>query len=160
MSLRVLSGIGAQGVIVLRAVLYLPFPGSISSQQGLKCSVDIHSGQLGKVFSSSVDQRFLSVVPATQTRVEGMILPFWPQVLALVTTAHEALDEYAYLGWDLAITSNGPVVLEANGNFATDSLQKPGARPLIDDDFLAVFNHWARRQNVGRPDAPITQKLH
>ena len=49
---------------------------------------------------------------------------------------------------------SGPVILEANGNFACSSLQKPGPEPLIDEKFLAVFEYWRER---GRVDASMRE---
>jgi len=69
-------------------------------------------------------------------------------VLTVVEKAHNALPEYAFLGWDVAICPDGPVMLEANGNFAVSSLQKPGSSPLIDEKFLAVFDYWRERSRT------------
>jgi len=149
-SLRVLSGFGSQGIVPLRAVLYLPYRKSISSQNGLKATVDLRDGRLGRLFHSSADQRFTPRLPETGTLIEGTRLPCWPEVLSIVESAHNALSDYAFLGWDVAICPGGPVILEANGNFACSSLQKPGARPLIDEKFLAIFDYWRKRERVNR----------
>ncbi|TVQ29091.1 MAG: hypothetical protein EA370_15785 [Wenzhouxiangella sp.] len=70
-------------------------------------------------------------------------MPFWSVILDHVRSAHLALPGYMVLGWDVAVTPEGPLILEANGNFGTVGSQKPGARPLIDDEFLKVFATWA-----------------
>src|SRR6056297_2990138 len=58
--------------------------------------------------------------------------------------------DYAFLGWDVAICGNGPVMLEANGNFGASGLQKSGPNPLIDEKFLAVFDYWRNKSKANR----------
>ena len=41
-------------------------------------------------------------------------VPFWGAAKRLTIEAHAALDGYAFLGWDVAFTPAGPVLLEVN----------------------------------------------
>jgi len=149
-SLRLLSGFGPGEVMPIRAVLSLPYRDSINSQDGFKAAVDVIDGRLGRIFHISADQRFFPRLPGTDVLIEGAYLPCWPEVLYLVERAHNVLPDYAFLGWDVAICGNGPVMLEANGNFGASGLQKSGPRPLIDEKFLEVFEYWRERRKANR----------
>ena len=148
-SIRILTGLRKTEVTILRAVLSLPLAESITSQRGFKAAIDAQTGRLGQVFlSKGIDQQFSSSLGPKGPAVEGRQLPFWPAILDQVRRAHLALLGYMVLGWDVAVTPDGPVFLEANGNFDTVGLQKPGPRPLIDSAFLAVFSSWSKASSM------------
>ena len=47
--------------------------------------------------------------------VEGVTLPFWPELQALCLDMHRTLTRRTLIGWDVAVTADGPVMVEANG---------------------------------------------
>lgn len=55
--------------------------------------------------------------PNTGVIFEGYQLPFWEETKKLVTKAHEQLKDIKSIGWDIAITPSGPVLLEGNDNW-------------------------------------------
>lgn len=55
--------------------------------------------------------------PDTGTVFEGFQLPFWPEVRELVKRVHEQLPDIKSIGWDVAITPDGPVLIEGNDNW-------------------------------------------
>lgn len=54
--------------------------------------------------------------PVTGTPIVGFTVPLFDQVLALTEQLARRTPEAPYVGWDLAITPNGPVVIEGNHN--------------------------------------------
>ena len=145
---RVVSGLGRDDVFVIRSVMCFPLPGHIISQHGMTAAIDGSTGRLGKLFRSSPDQQMHARNPANGVQVENVLLPFWDEALIAVKRAHRVLDSYAFLGWDVAVCPEGPVILEANGNYGTGAMQKPGSRPLIDGQFLQVFEYWEERRRA------------
>ncbi len=69
--------------------------------------------EIGKIF----------VHPATGVRIEGMVVPFWEEVRLLMARAQESLPQLPSLGWDVAVTDDGPLIIEANSNYSGDLLQ-------------------------------------
>lgn len=52
--------------------------------------------------------------PKTKVHFEAIALPFWPQLIDLVSSAALTLEPLKCLGWDVAIGPDGPVIVEAN----------------------------------------------
>lgn len=67
--------------------------------------------------------------PATQVKFEGYQLPLWSQVLDLVRRAGRTLPTIRYVGWDVAVTPSGPVLVEGNQLPGNQLFCLPGQNP-------------------------------
>lgn len=79
--------------------------------------IDVPDGRLGQVQTARADGCGLELSPldpATGERIEGRLLPPWTDACALVTDAARHLLPIRTIGWDVAVTARGPVVIEAN----------------------------------------------
>jgi hypothetical protein len=74
--------------------------------------------------------RWHDVHPVTGGRITGRIVPYWPEVIALVREAHAKLGDRVVIGWDVAVLEDGPVIVEANGLPDQDILQRIHKAPL------------------------------
>lgn len=61
--------------------------------------------------------------PATGVIFDGWVLPFWQEVKALVLAGHMALPDIPSIGWDVALTPDGPILLEGNDNWELCGIQ-------------------------------------
>lgn len=52
--------------------------------------------------------------PLTCVPVRGFKVPMWAEVLKLVKKAGVVIPQVGLVGWDVAITENGPVIIEGN----------------------------------------------
>ena len=59
----------------------------------------------------------------TKKIYENTEIPFWNEVKDLVTKAHKFISEIPTIGWDVAITPNGPILLEGNDNWEISGAQ-------------------------------------
>ncbi|MEM8826001.1 MAG: sugar-transfer associated ATP-grasp domain-containing protein [Pseudomonadota bacterium] len=74
--------------------------------------------------------------PVTGAAIAGRCLPDWDAARALVEDAHvEAFGEYRLIGWDVALTPDGPVLLEGNGKPGVLMPQRSGRRGLGDQRY-------------------------
>ncbi len=64
--------------------------------------------------------------PVTGTTIKGVQVPFYDQVVEMVTEASTRLPTVPYVGWDIAITPDGPSLIEANHNSSVFQM-KPSA---------------------------------
>lgn len=56
--------------------------------------------------------------PRTGLPLDGFEVPHWSAAVELARRAHaDAFREFRALGWDVAVTADGPVLLEANAWF-------------------------------------------
>jgi hypothetical protein len=84
---------------------------------GLLCPVELDTGGLGPGIGRSGPRsplRRFQRHPAGGAPIEGVQIPHWEKVVALVRVGAERFPELPALGWDVAILESGPVVLEAN----------------------------------------------
>ena len=67
------------------------------------------------------DNNLLSEHPVTHIPFRGYRLPYWDRVTDLVRRAAAAIPELPYIGWDVAFTPDGPIIVEGNANPAIDA---------------------------------------
>lgn len=61
--------------------------------------------------------------PDTRVPFDGFQLPFWSEVKSLVLHAHRLFYGFHSLGWDVALTPNGPVLVEVNQDWLLAFMQ-------------------------------------
>ncbi len=61
--------------------------------------------------------------PVTGTVFEDYQLPYWNEVVDLVKRAHGCFREIQSIGWDVAITPTGPILIEGNDNWEVPNPQ-------------------------------------
>ena len=52
--------------------------------------------------------------PFTKVKITGFKIPFFKEAIEYVKTLALEIPEVGYVGWDIAITKDGPLVIEAN----------------------------------------------
>lgn len=55
--------------------------------------------------------------PDTGVFLEGFRVPHWERAIALVSSAHHSIEGLTAIGWDVALTDRGPLILEGNAWF-------------------------------------------
>lgn len=94
--------------------------------------IDLATGQLGRVCSDSrfgPDDR-TDHHPMTGARVLGRTVPLWPAAYALAREAHQVFADRLLIGWDIALTPEGPVLIEGNSYPDTEFLQRVHDQPI------------------------------
>lgn len=93
----------------------------------LVAAVELPTGVLraarGSVQADWPVMQDVSVHPDTSGRIEGQRLPHWDNVMQLVTDAHLSMPGLKTTGWDIAITEQGPVIVETNPSYDVDIVQ-------------------------------------
>jgi hypothetical protein len=104
------------------------------TQGGLSARVDLDSGRLGPAARLPQQEsrlQWLATHPDTGTAIEGQVVPFWAETIEVVLRAAKAISFLEYVGWDIIVGPDGPVVLEANINSGMNVLQVH--QPLLAD---------------------------
>lgn len=93
----------------------------------LIAAIDLNSGQLGSCKGSlSRNFPYMTVYqrhPDTGNPIEGVTIPYWRELIDLITQAHRSLPELITLAWDVAVTDQGPVIVEANPTYDVSGVQ-------------------------------------
>lgn len=93
---------------------------------GIVSRVNIKTGELGPASDAGVGQPcvWYETHPLTGATIKGRILPLWAETVALVERAHAAFPDRITIGWDVAITDQGPVIIEGNTQSGCDMIQR------------------------------------
>jgi hypothetical protein len=93
---------------------------------GIASAVDIESGRLGRASNLGADARlgWMDRHPSTGALITGFELPMWDEVREFAVRVHDAFADRVIVGWDIAITADGPVLVEGNGAPDLDIMQR------------------------------------
>lgn len=83
-------------------------------QDALTAMMDIRTGE---VITDAVDQNKIAdyaVHPVTGTVFKGLQMPFWEETLDMMRRAAPLAAKISNIGWDIALTPSGPLIIEAN----------------------------------------------
>ena len=116
-SLRVVTYLDPDGEVhVLAAVLKIGNGGVIDnfSSGGMYTMLDEH----GRALHPAADEEAHAYAthPITGVEITGFQVPLYDEVLALVDRLARRVPALPYIGWDIAITPERPVVIEGNHN--------------------------------------------
>ncbi len=106
---------------------------------GIAAAVDVHTGRLGNAFAKSLAAGEVSRHPDTGAPIAGSVVPCWREVMDLCVRAHGEFRQHAFLGWDVAVTAEGPVIVEGNTNTCAWLAQVPQGQYLGDTTFVDCF---------------------
>lgn len=109
------------------------------AQGGLAAPVDPATGILGPGIRKELAfaARDYDLHPTTGHPITGVRIPQWEEALSLAKEAHRAISEIPMIGWDIAITTDGVLLLEANTAPSAHG-QQPGRRPLGATPYVRV----------------------
>lgn len=114
-----------------------------ASMGGIACGVDIESGV---VFSDGYTKKneHFEAHPDVNIKFCGFQIPRWNEIFPMLEKMHKLCTESKIVGWDLALTDDGWVLVEGNGKPNIDTIQ------LI---YNRTYNHGLRdvlEKTIGR----------
>lgn len=69
--------------------------------------------------------------PGTDIKMTGRVIPFWSEVIRLCINAAFKLKECKFIGWDVAITEKGPLLIEGNHTPDLDMVEFVGSHGYL-----------------------------
>ena len=115
------------------------------SSGGLVAWIDLEDGTLGRVMSKVTAppaRRLFDEHPDTGKTLTGAQLPYWPETVQLVHDLMAAFPDAVHIGWDLAISTDGPVVIEGNARFVGVKLYQLHGPFTTDPDVHAFYRSY------------------
>ncbi len=115
-----------------RSVLRMPV-GEMSVDNfgagGLAAGID-DQGRLTSAVKKGVVNESWNTHPDTNAPITGIQLPFFDEIVNCALNAHNLLTDIVSVGWDIAWTQHGPIIVEGNVSWGGDTLQIPSGIPL------------------------------
>lgn len=132
----------------LYALWKVPSPEAMSDnfwQAGsMIAPVSVETGVVGPCrIGTGLDARQIERHPVSGLAFEGTQVPFWDEVLRVTREAHALFPEFGVIGWDVAITPEGPALIECNANPFHSLYQTACGRGILNPDFVPVFDRVA-----------------
>ena len=139
------------------AVLKIPTGGnqtdnfSMGYGGNLVAPIDLATGELGRARGSRSSQWPVMFAtdehPDTGQRITGFTVPYWQDVLRLAHEGQRLLPQVPTLGWDIAVTDNGSLIIETNWDYGVELIQVAFRRG-IRRDLAPTLRHQSESRRV------------
>jgi len=94
------------------------------SRGGYTAPVDLDTGEIGRLITLEDPPRSRPERhPGTGAQVAGVTVPHWAETCDLVRDVADLHRRAPFVGWDVAVTRDGPVILEGNARPSVVGLQ-------------------------------------
>ena len=116
------------------------------SHGGLGCRIR----EDGMLFNTAMDKYGytgrITHHPDSKVEFKGFKIPFYHEALKLVVRMHQCFHCFFIIGWDIAITESGPIIIEANpvGGILYEQAIYRGVR----SKFLEYANSYIKKMNI------------
>lgn len=84
-----------------------------ASASGIVSPVNFETGILEKP-AADFQGGYYHNHPITNANLVGIELPYWNEIKEMLISAAKEIPQVAYVGWDVAITPSGPILIEGN----------------------------------------------
>lgn len=102
-------------ILAATAAFSKKLPYTNASGDAIFSNVDIETGI---IISNGCDynEEIYEVHPVSKIRFKSFKIPFWREIIDMVESAAKEIPQIGYVGWDVAITPDGPVIIEGNND--------------------------------------------
>lgn len=141
-TVRMVNLLTDEGVRCPAAVIKMPQGDNIADAfwrtGNLACDIDVDTGRIRTVARRGVEMEYLNDHPVTEGLM-GLELPFWSELKEVNARAAQTFAPIRYQSTDIAITQNGPVVVELNYGGGFDLPQYASGRGLFTPELRHFF---------------------
>jgi hypothetical protein len=129
-SIRMMVLLSDDGPTLIRAIWKIPTGRNMidnfshGKSGNLLGQIDVITGRVERVIGGiGPEQVEVSLHPDTGRLIKGLFLPDWRNMVNLCLSAASALPGLRFQHWDIALSRNGPVILEVNARGDLDLAQ-------------------------------------
>lgn len=141
-TVRMVNMVTNNGVMCPVAVIKLPQGDNIADAfwrpGNLACALNPESGRIETVARRGIEVEFLDDHPQLPGLM-GLELPFWSELRDINKKAAQIYAPIRYQSTDIAITENGPVIVEINYGGGFDLPQYASGRGMLTPEVRAFF---------------------
>jgi putative polysaccharide biosynthesis protein len=143
-TLRVVTVRDENGVEPLYSAWKIPSPTAMSDnfwQAGsMVAQLDNATGKVVKCKrGSGLEAEWIDAHPVKGEVFAGYQIPHWEATRELAVHAHELFPEFGIFGWDIAVTRDGPLIIECNANPFHTLYQISTGRGILNEKFNLRF---------------------
>lgn len=143
-TLRVVTTRDETGIRPLYTLWKIPSPRAMSDnywQDGsMIAEIDPHGKVVSCAHGAGPGYEKIETHPVSGVRFAGLQIPHWSRLHEVAVEAHGVFPEFGLLGWDIGISAEGPVIVEANENPFHALYQLAADRGVRNADFLPRFD--------------------
>jgi Sugar-transfer associated ATP-grasp len=147
-SIRVITMINERDEIeVTDAVLRMGRGNNVTTDHvcngGIMAPISLQTGKLGQASDSGVNAAlgWIDHHPDTGGQISGRQVPNWQEVVELCLKAHESYRPRRLIGWDVALTSRGTMLIESNATPSMDMVQRCSRKTFGSSRLLQLFEY-------------------
>jgi len=119
------------------------------SRGNMAAAIDIETGRLGPAFlAKDGSYAEFEVYPNNGEPIMGTDVPDWEVALGIVRNAARNLSFNGLLGWDIAFTTKGPMIIEANDLWDTQT-QHTNRKGLLAGPLFDYLRERGLLRNIG-----------
>ncbi len=112
--------------------------------------VDVETGKMGKAITMmGPEGEFCATHPDTGAAIDGTALPNWNEAKEVSLNSARLLKDAVLIGFDVALSDQGPVIIEGNSTPDLNMLQLAHRHGMLDDTMKQALDHvdqWIRAQ--------------
>lgn len=101
------------------------------SSGGITCKINVEKGEIeSKGYSFDITQPLCDFHPISGVKLIGFKIPFWKEVIEMCKKAAAKYSDNRCVGWDVAITNEGPLLIEGNHDWGARVWQMPAGKGM------------------------------
>ncbi len=129
----------------------LPAPKAMSDnfwQKGsLLALLDVANGKVQNCRrGTGLETEEITTHPESGEAIVGAHIPYWHEAVKLACAAHDLFPEFGVCGFDIAITAEGPRIIECNDNPSHTLYQLAARKGIWNEDLAPTWNAVIERQ--------------
>ena len=104
---------------------------------GIAAGIDIKTGKVNTTGIDKKKNRYKEH-PVSKVKLEGFKIPYWKEAIDLVKQCYNLIPTVRYIGFDVAIKKDGPVIVEGNASLPDYMImqcvseERKGLKPELD----------------------------
>lgn len=143
-SIRVMT-IEKQGIVEFIGPMFRMGNGGVMDNfhsGGMVAPVDLETGKIsaGAITMDFIDGKVITIHPLTGVEIVGHQLPYWPELVEFIKQLCREIEGHKSIGWDIAISPEGPVLIEANSMPNTSAMQFLANKGML-EELLPYIDH-------------------
>ncbi len=110
------------------------------------CDLDPADGRIRTIVTQTkYETEHHDTLPETGTDLIGQHIPLWDQILDLAQNAARVFAPVRFQSLDVAVTDQGPVIIEINTGGGWDLTQMASAQGFLTDEVRDTFRSWGTK---------------